>query len=90
MGATINTESHALIQKVFFRGDPTFLRFFFFVFFFCFFFFFFFFFFLFCCFVFVRGERIKNHYKWAIIGSPAKRHLNGVSLAGRWWRYTEC
>ena len=22
---------------------------------------------------------------WAIIGPPAKRHLNGVSLAGRWW-----
>ena len=22
---------------------------------------------------------------WAIIGTPAKRHLNGFSLAGRWW-----
>ena len=22
---------------------------------------------------------------WAIIGPPAKRHLNGVSLADRWW-----
>ena len=22
---------------------------------------------------------------WVIIGTPAKRHLNGVSLAGRWW-----
>ena len=22
---------------------------------------------------------------WAIIGKPAKRHLNGNSLAGRWW-----
>ena len=22
---------------------------------------------------------------WAIIGPVAKRHLNGVSLAGRWW-----
>ena len=22
---------------------------------------------------------------WAIIGAQAKRHLNGVSLAGRWW-----
>ena len=22
---------------------------------------------------------------WVIIGPPAKRHLNGVSLAGRWW-----
>ena len=30
-----------------------------------------------------RGS--KYHYKWAIIGPPAKRHLNGVSLAGRWW-----
>ena len=27
---------------------------------------------------------------WAIIGPPAKRHLNGVSLAGRWWPNTEC
>ena len=25
----------------------------------------------------------KYLYKWAIIGLPAKRHLNGVSLAGR-------
>ena len=23
------------------------------------------------------------HLKWDIIGPPAKRHLNGVSLAGR-------
>ena len=22
---------------------------------------------------------------WAIISTPAQRHLNGVSLAGRWW-----
>ena len=22
---------------------------------------------------------------WAISGTPAKRHLNGVSLAGQWW-----
>ena len=22
---------------------------------------------------------------WTIISTPAKRHLNGVSLAGRWW-----
>ena len=36
-----------------------------------------------------RGS--KYHYKWAIIGPPAKRHLNGVSLAGRWWWPTiEC
>ena len=30
-----------------------------------------------------RGS--KYHCKRAIIGPPAKRHLNGVSLAGRWW-----
>ena len=35
-----------------------------------------------------RGS--KYHYELAIIGSPAKRHLNGVSLAGRWWPNTEC
>ena len=29
----------------------------------------------------VRGS--KYHYKWPIIGQPAKRHLYGVSLAGR-------
>ena len=28
--------------------------------------------------------------KLAIIGPPAKRHLNGVSLAGRLWPDTEC
>ena len=27
-------------------------------------------------------EDKKYHYKWAIIGPRAKRHLNGVSLAG--------
>ena len=27
--------------------------------------------------------------EWAIIGPPAKRHLNGVSLTGRWWPNTE-
>ena len=31
----------------------------------------------------MRGKRIQK--KRAIIGPPAKRHLNGVSLAGRWW-----
>ena len=31
-----------------------------------------------------------NHYKWAIIGPPAKRHLNGVSLACRWCPNIEC
>ena len=35
-----------------------------------------------------RGS--KYHYKWAIIGPPAKRHLNGVSLAGRWLPNIEC
>ena len=31
----------------------------------------------------IRGRRIKYHYQRAIIGPPTKRHLNGVSLAGR-------
>ena len=31
----------------------------------------------------MRG--FKYRYKRAIFGPPAKRHLNGVSLAGRWW-----
>ena len=26
----------------------------------------------------------------AIIGQPGKRHLNGVTLAGRWWPNVEC
>ena len=30
-----------------------------------------------------RGS--KCHYKWTIIGQPAKRHLNGMSLACQWW-----
>ena len=37
-------------------------------------------------------DPLKNHKAtkpafqfWALIGTPAKRHLNGVSLAGRWW-----
>ena len=38
-------------------------------------------------------DPLKNHKAtnpariqcWAIIGSPAKHHLNGVSLAGRRW-----
>ena len=47
----------------------------------------FFFFFFFSC----LGERgSEYHYKWAIISPPAKRHINGVSLAGRWWPNTEC
>ena len=35
-------------------------------------------------------ERSKYHYKRTIIGPPAKRHLNGVSLACQWWPYIEC
>ena len=39
----------------------------------------------------MMGERVsKCHYKRDIIGPPAKRHLNGVSLAGRWWPSIEC
>ena len=30
------------------------------------------------------------HFKHAIIGTPAQRHLNGVSLADRWWPNIEC
>ena len=36
-----------------------------------------------------RGRRVQNQYSkraTCIIGQPAKRHLNGVSLVGRWWR----
>ena len=29
-----------------------------------------------------EGMKDPNLYKWAIIGPPAKHHLNGVSLAG--------
>ena len=43
---------------------------------------------------FLADEGIDNpnitHYKWAIIGPPAKRHLNGVSLAGRRSLNIEC
>ena len=38
---------------------------------------------------FMRGERIQIPLKRVIIGPPAKRHLNGVSLAGRWWPKNE-
>ena len=34
------------------------------------------------------GERLfKKHLKWAIIGPPAKRHLNSILLTGtdQWW-----
>ena len=32
----------------------------------------------------------KYHYKRAVTGPLAKRHLNGVSLACRWWPKIEC
>ena len=32
----------------------------------------------------------KYRYKWAIISPPAKRHLNGVMLTGRWWHNIRC
>ena len=35
-----------------------------------------------------RGS--KYRYKWTIIGPPAKRHLNGVSLADRWLPNIKC
>ena len=52
---------------------------------------------------FVRGDRTQlwqlyflmrergsyYHLKWTIIGPPAKGHLNGVSLVGRWWPTVE-
>ena len=39
----------------------------------------------------MRVGRIQiPHYKRAINGPSAKRHLNGVSLAGRWWPNIEC
>ena len=45
----------------------------------------------FVCFFSWLGENwSKYHYKHAIMGPPAKRHLNGFLLAGRWWPNTEC
>ena len=35
-----------------------------------------------------RGS--KKHLKRAIIGAPAKSHLNGIFLAGRCWPNIEC
>ena len=32
----------------------------------------------------------KCYYKRAIIGPPAKPHLNGISLVSRWWPNIEC
>ena len=40
-------------------------------------------------FFYLISYRSKYHYKQAIIGPPAKRHLNGVSLSDRWWPNTE-
>ena len=36
-----------------------------------------------------RGPTL-TFYERATNGPPAKRHSNGVSLAGRWWPNTEC
>ena len=38
----------------------------------------------------MRGEDPKYHYWRANTGPPAKRHLNGVLLACRWWPNFEC
>ena len=44
-----------------------------------------------CCFLLHGGrEDPKTTKKRAIIGPPAKHHLNGVSLAGRLWPNIEC
>ena len=40
--------------------------------------------------VFLVDEGSKYHFKRAIIGPPAKRHLNCVSLACRCWPNIEC
>ena len=37
----------------------------------------------------MRERGSYYHLKWTIIGPPAKGHLNGVSLAGRWWPTVE-
>ena len=39
---------------------------------------------------FIRGKRIQIALKAGPIGPPAKRHFNGVSLAGHWLPYIEC
>ena len=36
------------------------------------------------------GDISKYHYKRAIIGPPAKHHLNGATLACWWWPNIEC
>ena len=71
---SIEHPGHARIQKFFVRGWPTLRK----------------------IFLLVDeggggGGRIqKYHYKRAIIGPPAKRHLNGVSLACQWSPNIEC
>ena len=45
---------------------------------------------VFLCFSLLGERRSKYHCKRTIMGPSAKRHLNGVSLAGRWWPNTEC
>ena len=70
-----NYFQHARIQKVFQRGCNTDNIFFLL-------------FFLFLVDGMERGS--KCHYKWAIIGPPAKRHWNGGSLACRYWPTIEC
>ena len=32
-----------------------------------------------------KATRPTKLQRWAIIGPPTKRHLNGISLAGRLW-----
>ena len=37
-----------------------------------------------------RERGSKYHCKWVIIGPPAKRHLNVISLTGRLWPNNKC
>ena len=71
-------KSHARVQNVLSEGVQLWQRFFF----------------LFSSFLLFlsrwREGGSKYHYKRAIIGLPAKRHLNGVSLACRWWPNIKC
>ena len=39
---------------------------------------------------FASGPMEAGRWKRATKGPPAKRHSNGVSLAGQWWPNTEC
>ena len=40
--------------------------------------------------LFLRGKRGSEYNKRTFIDPPAKRHLNYVSLADRWWPNIEC